>query len=349
MSAIPIFPKTFSKDNVRPIVKLIGQNEGGILDGYMATRKVSLFLLSSTGGDVGRRQHFICPTAEFGKKAKMGNRDDAFCTAHSRRHIMLHSSMKEPISQRVYNMDSPAKSRSTAGVQTDKSSKELYGAGGTNEKQLKSLDAYFSKLSETSRKEWNQMDHPFSQLPDTMTKSVEANSELKTKKGIGSLDAYFDKLDMGAQSSKKSFFSSNEEARKRNEERALSTIGKQIRKSNNYLQLKNKNDENDLLPIAGKNVQDLQQDDESSDLYLISILASINIAVFFFEIASPIRDSDMGRLSLPLMYGAKINELILDGEWWRLVTPMFLHSGFLHVALGFWVLLTFGPQVGGRS
>lgn len=54
------------------------------------------------------------------------------------------------------------------------------------------------------------------------------------------------------------------------------------------------------------------------------VLVSINIAVFLFEIASPIRNSDLELLSLPLVYGAKINDLILVGEWWRLVTPMFL-------------------------
>ncbi|KAL8137447.1 hypothetical protein V2J09_003448 [Rumex salicifolius] len=86
-------------------------------------------------------------------------------------------------------------------------------------------------------------------------------------------------------------------------------------------------------------------EDESSNLYLVSALASIDIAVFLFEVASPIKNSEYNLYSLPLMYGAKVNDLILVGEWWRLVTPMFLHSGVFHVALNSWVLLDFGPRV----
>ncbi|XP_021847145.1 RHOMBOID-like protein 9, chloroplastic [Spinacia oleracea] len=84
---------------------------------------------------------------------------------------------------------------------------------------------------------------------------------------------------------------------------------------------------------------------ESGNLYLISTLLSINIAVFLFEIASPVKSSDYNLYTLPLMYGAKVNDLIMVGQWWRLVTPMFLHSGPLHIALGSWVLVSFGPQV----
>jgi membrane associated rhomboid family serine protease len=53
-------------------------------------------------------------------------------------------------------------------------------------------------------------------------------------------------------------------------------------------------------------------------------LASVNIGVFLFEIASPIRNDNLELFTLPQLYGAKINDLIMVGEWWRLITPMFL-------------------------
>ncbi|KAL6640187.1 hypothetical protein ACP70R_022036 [Stipagrostis hirtigluma subsp. patula] len=93
------------------------------------------------------------------------------------------------------------------------------------------------------------------------------------------------------------------------------------------------------------NFLDMRKDDETSNFCLTNLLAAINIAVLLFEIASPVKNSENEYLSLPLIYGAKINDLILSGEWWRLLTPMCLHSGFLHIALGCWVLLTFGPRV----
>lgn len=53
-------------------------------------------------------------------------------------------------------------------------------------------------------------------------------------------------------------------------------------------------------------------------------LVAINIAVYLFGLASPKGMPGMVDASLPFLYGAKVNELIVNGEWWRMVTPMFL-------------------------
>ncbi len=44
-----------------------------------------------------------------------------------------------------------------------------------------------------------------------------------------------------------------------------------------------------------------------------------------------------------LLFGAKINEFILQGEIWRLITPILLHGSFLHIAFNMYALYTIGP------
>lgn len=43
-----------------------------------------------------------------------------------------------------------------------------------------------------------------------------------------------------------------------------------------------------------------------------------------------------------LFYGAKYDPLILAGEWWRFVTPMFLHIGFMHILFNGFALYSLG-------
>ncbi|XP_021657552.2 RHOMBOID-like protein 9, chloroplastic isoform X2 [Hevea brasiliensis] len=189
-----------------------------------------------------------------------------------------------------------------------------------NEKQLGLLDSYFGKLQGNANK-------PSSDSSDETIELLDESRQINTKEELESLNSYLGKLNKENPAAKS--FSVHEDSRRGYEE-----------KPKNFMKLRKK----DVNSGSGRS-QTLQQNDETSDLYLISILASINIAVFLFEIASPVRNSEFELFSLPLLYGAKINDLILVGEWWRLVTPMFLHSGVFHVALGCWSLLTFGPQV----
>jgi len=46
-----------------------------------------------------------------------------------------------------------------------------------------------------------------------------------------------------------------------------------------------------------------------------------------------------------LILGAKFNPLIDGGEWWRLLTPMVLHGGLLHLLFNTYALYVLGPQV----
>ncbi|MCC5893171.1 rhomboid family intramembrane serine protease [Exiguobacterium sp.] len=46
-----------------------------------------------------------------------------------------------------------------------------------------------------------------------------------------------------------------------------------------------------------------------------------------------------------IRFGAKVNPLIDDGEWWRLVTPMFLHIGWFHFSINMFALWSLGPLV----
>ncbi len=46
-----------------------------------------------------------------------------------------------------------------------------------------------------------------------------------------------------------------------------------------------------------------------------------------------------------IAFGAKVNLLIEEGEWWRLITPMFLHIGWFHFAINMFALWSLGPLV----
>jgi membrane associated rhomboid family serine protease len=88
------------------------------------------------------------------------------------------------------------------------------------------------------------------------------------------------------------------------------------------------------------------------------VTAFINLAnglLFLLTLLVSIQSMD-GQLGLGLLlggidpvvllrYGAKWGPFIAQGDWWRLVAPIFLHGGVLHLAMNTWVLLDLGPAV----
>ena len=62
---------------------------------------------------------------------------------------------------------------------------------------------------------------------------------------------------------------------------------------------------------------------------------AITIAVYLLQIAT---EYLLGT-DLPAALGMKVNELIIQGQVWRLFTPMFLHASILHIGFNMYALL----------
>jgi membrane associated rhomboid family serine protease len=73
-----------------------------------------------------------------------------------------------------------------------------------------------------------------------------------------------------------------------------------------------------------------------------------NIFVFMLMWASSESGSSLWEFSGPLLqaYGAKLNYLIKDNhEWWRFVTPIFIHVSLPHLLINMYTLWMIGPYV----
>ena len=71
------------------------------------------------------------------------------------------------------------------------------------------------------------------------------------------------------------------------------------------------------------------------------ILIGIQVLVFLLM---EISGGSQNTLNL-IRFGAKFNPLIMQGEWWRFVTPIFIHIGFLHLAMNTYALYYIGKNV----
>lgn len=85
---------------------------------------------------------------------------------------------------------------------------------------------------------------------------------------------------------------------------------------------------------------------KESKSYVTWVLLAITIGVFIVE--SVVGGSQ--NYQTLLLMGAKTNNLVQAGQWWRLITPIFLHIGIFHIFMNGFTLLYVGqilePMVG---
>lgn len=81
------------------------------------------------------------------------------------------------------------------------------------------------------------------------------------------------------------------------------------------------------------------------------ILIGINLAVFILMIAYGYLVYGVWNgpenLRVLVDMGAKVNILIMEGQYWRLLTAMFLHIGVIHLLFNLYALYALGPMVEG--
>ncbi|HEX7996902.1 MAG TPA: rhomboid family intramembrane serine protease [Pyrinomonadaceae bacterium] len=75
------------------------------------------------------------------------------------------------------------------------------------------------------------------------------------------------------------------------------------------------------------------------------VLLVANIFLFLLTALSSGGENSPSFSSVLVAYGAKTNSLINAGQWWRFVTPVFLHGGIVHLLMNMYGLWVLGPYV----
>jgi rhomboid protease GluP len=74
------------------------------------------------------------------------------------------------------------------------------------------------------------------------------------------------------------------------------------------------------------------------------IIMGVNILIYILT-AYLSKDAMNSNIYVLVDLGAKVNVLISSGEYYRLITCMFLHGGLIHLALNMYSLYAIGPLV----
>lgn len=74
-----------------------------------------------------------------------------------------------------------------------------------------------------------------------------------------------------------------------------------------------------------------------SQPYVTYFMIGSCVLVYLAQMLTPYMGSD-----LLTFFGAKVNTAIIGGQYWRLLTPMWLHGSLLHLAFNMYALYIFG-------
>ncbi len=73
------------------------------------------------------------------------------------------------------------------------------------------------------------------------------------------------------------------------------------------------------------------------------VILAVTVAMFALQYLS--QSMSANHYDWPYILGAKVNELILAGQVWRLITPILLHADILHIGFNMYALFIIGPQL----
>jgi rhomboid protease GluP len=84
-----------------------------------------------------------------------------------------------------------------------------------------------------------------------------------------------------------------------------------------------------------------QRSRSSYRAYATYTLLGVTILVYLLQMYT----ESNGGVDLMIVYGAKINDAIIAGEYWRILTPVFLHASLWHILFNMYALFNIGPVV----